>query len=200
MREREDALKTLCGRALVIGRTSAFRLGLEGEDAEDCALGFVQHVLGWYHRADCHTRQRVASDAWLACCAANWARNVLRARRRRLWREVSLSEPALEQTPSVSPQAGSLFVPLLQQELLARIYFPLTLLSPTQAALLPTIHTAVPPLHVTVFATPNARRQAVWRVRRKVRSLLTEEGLCEEEARDYLHLLLAPATSGRPSS
>lgn len=198
MGEGEDALETLCGRALIMGRISAARLGLEGEEAEDCALSFILHLLGWYRQANSRTRQRAASDAWLARCAANWARNVLRARRRRLRREVSLSEPALEQTPSVSPQAGSLFVPLLQQELVARICLPLTVLSPTHfVLLLPTLHIGVPPLRATVFATPNARRQALWRVRRKVRSLLMEGGIGEEEARDYLHLLLAPVASGR---
>jgi DNA-directed RNA polymerase specialized sigma24 family protein len=108
------AEERLCRRALEVALIQARHAGLFGDAVEDCALGFVQHILevvrtyvlapparldsshGFSELGDVSATSAVnrlmVPEAWLLRCAINWTKNACRAQRRRRHHECSFAE------------------------------------------------------------------------------------------------------------
>ena len=190
---------TLVYEIFTVARAQAVRRGLSFEDAEDCGMEFVAHMLRDEGRpAVLHAgMQQSYSAAWLRRCAANFAHNARRAslrrgRRERPWPQIAPAEGSWPQAWDGPGGPATVEADLLRGEFWQRIHAATAQLPPAARDLF-TRHfvelASVQELAAASGRTPNAVRQALWALRRRLRALLEAQGLNEAEARDYLQAL-----------
>jgi DNA-directed RNA polymerase specialized sigma24 family protein len=198
---RPEDEERLCAWILSLTARRARRLGLSGEEAEDCALGFVGHVLP-YCRADAFRAMPAAHRrAWLIRCADNWAVSELRRLFRQAGCETPWPEVKEEETggsygsrldfeapdKAPSPEATA-----LRAELCERVLHAFSRLRRAHQEVLQARLVGGTPLGA--FARAQGRsagsvRFAFWAARLKLREALERGGLDEREAEEYLSVL-----------
>jgi len=193
-----------CERLVKEARRRALRIGMTRDEADDCGQGFAAHVYdkgGQVLRFGTHGRD---ADAWIAWCADNWARNVHRNLRRLRHRETRWQTQGSDDRLIDVQVAGRDPSPeyyVLQRELQNRISCAVALLSTTQREIyvLRFVHNrSVQELAVASRRTPNAVRQALWALRKRLRAILEEQGFDVEEAGQYLCDISASRDAGQP--
>lgn len=200
----EHAQTAMCRRVLHVAENQAYRQGLRGEAAEDCALEFLERMLltdDWRalhppereQTARPQTPQEPSSEAWLRRCAGNFARNARRrdvrlSRRERVWPEWRDDEgegPSWEPAaPQESPEAR-----LLRGELARRIETAVRHLTPAQRELFERILVDGEPVGevaASLGRTPHAVSQSLLTLRQRLRAQLERQGLDERDVREYL--------------
>ncbi len=183
-----------CQMLIGIACARARAIGLTGEDPEDCALAFVEHLL---QEIDLHlqaTLPHLQSDLWLFRCADNWARNYARGQRRRSLHEQSWSLQIFDQNEfqgtALSAGDPGLDQRILRQELGNRLDAALGQLTQGQQALFrrhclegeTLVHIAE-----DTNRSPAAVRQALCLLRHRLQRILAAKGLSQNEAMDYLY-------------
>ena len=138
-------------------------------------------------------------------CADNWAKNAYRQRDRRQRREASWPQVAdadaasLEWEPVGTESEPTVVV--MRAEVMTRILRASRQLTPAQRELFAR-YFLLEQTAIQVAAlgqrSPNTVRQAVWALRRRLRRLLEQEGLDEEEAQDYLSGIAETHFTGLP--
>lgn len=193
----EEEREEFCRQVLEIGLAQARRAGLAGEAAQDCALGFVAHIL--LHQEGLPPGSPPVTEAWLHRCAFNWAHNELRHTRRLRFHEALWADPTAAATPgAVSDSPETL---LIRAELHARIAAVVARLLPGQRTLFVRHYhqgQAAAEIAAALGRTPNAVRQALWALRHRLRVLFEEAGLDEEESAQYLCAAPTPLQSSAP--
>lgn len=186
-----------CQSLLVLANTRARALGLAGEEPDDCALAFIGHLLRQIELHPQATLPRLQSAPWLFRCADNWAKNYARQHRRRSAYEQPWPEETFEANDAPLKEFSSEELgpeqKLLGQELTCRMEVALQQLTPVQRDLFrrhciegeTLIHIAQ-----TTGRTPEAARQAFCLLRKRLQHLLTQTGLSQHEAMDYLYQML----------
>ena len=183
-----------CQMLLSLAHARARSLGLTGEDPEDCALAFVEHLL---QEIDLHPQKtllHVQSSPWLFRCADNWARNYARGLRRRSLHEqpwpVQVFDQHEFQGTALSAADPGLEQRILRQEIMHRLEAALGQLTPVQQTLFrrhcvegeTLVHIAE-----DTKRSPAAVRQAFCLLRHRLQRILELTGLSKREAIDYLY-------------
>jgi DNA-directed RNA polymerase specialized sigma24 family protein len=191
----------LCEHLMALGRERAASHGLVGEEQEDCALGFLAHMLAQPAVLEA-TAASLSFQAWLCRCAENWVHNFLRQSRRVQRREVSWSDCSradawcVENTPCTpdhSPETVLLLAELRQRLLLAAAHC-----APSQQELFVRHflqERSLLDLAAASGRTPDALRHARRGLRYRLQVLLQQQGLDAAEACTYL--MIQPRSPAR---
>ena len=180
-----------CTKATKLAYSCARAAGLGQEDAKDCKIAFLLHLMLNRKAHALRFTPEGLTDEWLHSCANNFALNLSRNERRRTRILVSCdscqsSEFAENLPPSslITPEAV-----VLNSELLHRILDVVATLTPSQRELFQRHflnEETVNELAHSSGKAPNTIHQAIWSLRQRLKTLLTKSNLNEREAREYL--------------
>jgi RNA polymerase sigma factor (sigma-70 family) len=184
-----------CRRVLAVAHARAIYRGIVGEEADDCAMAFLLHLLLRPHRPP-GPAALFLSEAWLVRCADNWIRNAVR--HRNYHRHIEVSWTTLNAEEQEGDNAG-LFAgedtpedQTLRSELLHRLCGVVRQLTPSQRELF-LRHFLAEESAVEIARKTGKRagtvRQALLALRRHLQSLLHQAGMDEAETHEYLMLL-----------
>ena len=177
---------------LRIAYNHARRLGLEREEAQECALDFRLHLL----RAE---NPRLDSPAWLHRCARNYALNYLRTQTRRQQREHRFAEqnhvmPSLLAEPvAFGPGPKTL---TLRKALWEQVFATLKQFTPDQQELFVCYHVrqqTLAELSTATGRTVHALQQSLANLHRRLAQLLLQEGWSAGDARQLFGVSLPPS-------
>jgi RNA polymerase sigma factor (sigma-70 family) len=194
------ALDKRCLRLREMALSCAERQRFTGDDAEDCAQGFVLDMLLKHRPTLCLPAGKTPSDAWYWRCAVNWVRFWARTHRREAHRLPILPNPAGEGEEPISPAPGPETI-ALKTDLLRQILQVVPQLTRLQQRLFVRYYLeneSRADLARELGYTLHALHQALWRLRNRLQSLLVRQGLTEEEGRDYLSLLTSRDAPDHP--
>jgi RNA polymerase sigma factor (sigma-70 family) len=193
--EDEDALESdsFAHLLLRVARFHAGRRGLTADEAEDCAVAFVERMLRKAGQAVPRELPGHCFAAWLHRCAANFATSYCRARAPLGQNECPWPE-TLDANGSRQPWdcADNALTPeasLLREEFWRRMTAALEQLSPAMRELLVRHHLhdeCIQEIAVSSGRTPHAVEQTLVRARRRQRAILERMGLSEPELRVYI--------------
>lgn len=186
MKTDTDAASLGNGRTLADTRRRARRLGLSPEDADDCAVAFVEREL-----------RREAGGGALSSrqpvCAENFVRDFRRVLVRRWLHERSWQEnarlgepPAAPDLPDTAPGPESC---LLRGEFWRAMRVVLKHLDPVQRKMFLRHRLrgqSIQELVAWSGLTPHVVEQRLYRARERLREILLRRGLTEAELRSYL--------------
>lgn len=190
---------TLCRTLFVMAQNRAQRLGITGDAGEECALEFVQHMVLPGTRPPRllsmpFDAQGRVPRAWLHRCADNFARNV-----RRRWRRLQSHEASWPEWDASGDErhdwdpAGNAADPaafVLRQELLSHVWTAVSRLTAHQQEVFERHYLqgeSVTDLASSLGMTPHATSQCLSNIRKRLRSLLEQQGVDESVAHEYLH-------------
>jgi DNA-directed RNA polymerase specialized sigma24 family protein len=172
----KDSERSLLHFAYRIAR----RQGLDEDDAQDCAIEFVERMLLDETRAVALARM---PDAWVHRCATNYAHNYRRARQRvRTWEAGEVATTGKHEL--ISPD--TLLSRLIGEVTWCRVCDLLGSLDPGQISLLglgPDHRSASTCVETTNGSVAAARRQARARLRSRLRGALQRRGVEEADLR-----------------
>lgn len=178
-----------------VGLAYASRMGLRHDEAQDCAVEFLEHIF--------KRNQPIPSSAWLHRCAHNFACNYVRALARRRAKEQTWSERyadnAEQQRDShAAPTPGpkTLF---LQKELWEQVVGAVRQLTPTQQALFIRYYLrnySIRDLATRTGRTPHAIEESLSNIRKRLNQILQKQGWTEQDAA----LLFRTASRGQTRS
>lgn len=180
-----------CRKAAKMAYNCAISNGMGQEDAKDCKIAFLLHLMLYLQAHATQFKPEDMTDEWLLTCANNFAHNLSRNERRRTRLIVSCdqcesSEFAEDVVPSSLPSPEGV---VLNSELLHRILDVVATLNSSQRDLFQRHflnEETVNELAHSSGKTPNTIHQAIWSLRQRLKTLLTRSNLNEQEARDYL--------------
>jgi RNA polymerase sigma factor (sigma-70 family) len=180
-----NTANTVYGRqAYAIGYFQASRVGLQHDDAQDCAMDFVIKALGREFAEIALT----SKTAWLHRCAYNHALNYSRTISRRRQREQSWTERYGEDAereanarPAAVPGPRTL---TLRKELWHQVAAAVQRLTPMQQELFVRHHfrhQTARELAAMFDRTPHAMEESLSNIRRRLAALLRSSGWTDEE-------------------
>lgn len=203
MPQREGAAgaceEELCERLCAAATRCALHAGMSRDQAEDSAQGFVVHALINRHRVLRVGTYGREADAWILRCADNWVKNSGRRLRREHHHAIPWPEWTDEALECVPADIPSPEFSTLHQELKERLAAAVAWLPVSQREIYICFfeqHQSIQQLATASRRTPNAVRQALWVLRRRLRAILTEQGFDEEEAMEYLSDLATARAGG----
>ena len=188
-----------CGWLLRLAARRARMAGLRGEDVEDCAAGFVCHILPACRGERFRSMPASGRTAWLIRCADNWAISEQRRAAR-----IAATEAPWPTWAPLNPgfygdredvlydpvgYASSAEAAVLRLELCGRVLDAVGRLQASQQRLFTArfLHgQSVQELAAATGRSPGAVRYALWVIRRRLCRLLEEGGLDEREIGEYL--------------
>src|SRR5438874_1165729 len=94
----------LCFRWIRLAKCQARKLGINADDAEDCATAFVVHLLSQTYPEQSCVSISQHTDSWTSKCASNFALNFSRGLRRHAVHE-TLSVDTTELCERVGPES-----------------------------------------------------------------------------------------------
>lgn len=165
-------------QVLAAGYYQAMRLGLPREEAQDCAMDFVVHMLSMPMELS-----SAKSSAWLHRCAHNYACNFGRSLARRRKRESAWDDELLQELPTSGPGPKTQFI---RKEMWNQVIVALQNLTPDQREMFVRHHLrdeSVPDLAKRFKRTPHAVEECLSNIRRRLPSLLQHQGWTEDETR-----------------
>jgi DNA-directed RNA polymerase specialized sigma24 family protein len=177
-----------CDQLWFIGRLCAEKYGYYGEAADDCAQGFVVHMLDLHRRSPWLEPQKTGSSFWLFTCSHNFVKNVFRKDLYFQAHECPL-QPSFGNLPTHEP---SPYNRMLRRELYERLVAPVSHLTSRQQTLFVGYflrEESVETLARSLHQHPNTTRQALWAMRHRLCHLLEESQMDWAEIQDYLYEL-----------
>lgn len=188
--------ESLCQHIIEVARSRAYRCNMRSDEAIDAANSFLLHVLERPEQFLRPGTHGLASEAWLFRCADNWVKNWKRHSRRQRRRELPLIQPSRDESDSslreLPGNEPAIDLRLIRAELRWRVRIAIILLPPSQQRLFLRYFVQGQSIEEIAHAShqkANAVRQALWALRNRMRTLLTQGGLDEAEAREYLQIL-----------
>ena len=182
---------------LKIVRDQAKQSKLSDEDAEDCAMSFLLHLFIYLEAHPSLSSQSKLSEPWLDRCADNWVINAFLRESRKRYHEISFTfenffaEDEDDQlTIEIASEKLSPEESVMRIELVQRILSTVSTLTPAQQELFKRHFLnseEVKELASESHSHLNAIYQAIWALRKRLRSLLVHQGLSVQEALDYVH-------------
>lgn len=193
-----------CHLVLTVALVYAHRNGIQREDSEDQASGFLLHLLLYLRDHPYTDISLILSTAWLTRSADNWMKSYLRVQRRRQYREVAWP-------PDTVDNGDTTTLPELPSN------EPLPCTEAIRAEFCQHIASAIANAHFTdaqyellgqllegergvdiarlLNCPPEAIRQRIRTIRVRLSKVLQSCGLGEAEIQEYLSILRLSALS-----
>ena len=172
----------------VIARARACALGLIGDDTDDCAIAFVEHLNRQIARHPQTILPHLASSSWILRSANNWAKNYARRYCQRPVPTHSARQAISLPTSSQTPETDATLLEPKQ-----RLHAALRLLSPAQRNLFQrhcVTGETIAQIAETMYCPPDAIRRSYCELRRRLQDLLIQSGLDPREAMNCLYQAL----------